>query len=415
MKNDSKEKDRDIIPPFIKDSNNADKQRLQSATSSIALRSTQYTASQTHTKFFTPSNIPVEASFDPVREIKSSYSVFRPKYDYAHLMIEKNSIQAKHKELAEKRNQEEMKEFMNEFGLNKARYKEEAEKKFETQNLINYYENLIKPQQEEVEEKEFVEEKVQEVKKTVFLDGNEKIDSKDINTLDIAEDNSNCRVNPPPIIKVDLNNIKNLGEDNKLNINREEVNINIKLKNAEGLKKESLDAIKNKNEKLPLDVVATVKAIDPVFNSRHTYSQMLDVKEVDNQKSEYKNNYNPLSAFDSANIEVMTLSPVMNKPKNRPATGYEFVRDNFDGDNLLGQRQTLTNFKQDDYTKLRQTLLKFNNTTVSFRSLKQAFLPPAEDKHYPKFFLPVAGAGLLPRPVDGQPKKRPKSRPKSRK
>ena len=129
------------------DQNN--KQRLSSATSSVQMRSTFYTANQTMTKFnnFTSQNTPLQPmdlQVDPRREIKSSYSYFRPTFDFPNLVTEKYLIQAKNRELAEKRHQEEMKEYLNEFGMNRARFKEEVEKKYDTKKIINFYDEILK-------------------------------------------------------------------------------------------------------------------------------------------------------------------------------------------------------------------------------------------------------------------------------
>jgi hypothetical protein len=139
---------------------NKEKLRLLSASSSIALRTTNYT-NNTASKFFQPPNIPIdkvnETKFNPSREIKSSYSYFRPKYETNCMLVEKHFIDAKQKEAAEKRHQEEVKEYVNEWGMAKSFYKEEVEKKQDMKSLINYLENH-KPKdkrklyQEQVEE-----------------------------------------------------------------------------------------------------------------------------------------------------------------------------------------------------------------------------------------------------------------------
>ena len=86
--------------------------RISSATSNC-FRNTHYTFNSSGSKFFPNLNNTVNNFTNnneiPTREIKSSYSTFRPKYDYSNLLVEKNNIQAKQKELAEKRNKEEMK------------------------------------------------------------------------------------------------------------------------------------------------------------------------------------------------------------------------------------------------------------------------------------------------------------------
>ena len=386
----------------FKDNENMDKQRLLSATSSVGLRSTFYTANQTQSKFPTPWTTG-EIQLDPLREVKSSFSYLRPKHDFSNLMIEKTTMQAKHRELAEKRNQEEMKEFMNEFGLSKARFNEEVEKKYDTKRIVRHYENEIRKEdsgQEEYEEEEEEEPRV----KTVFLE-----DEKSLQKL--RKELGNDRVN---FTKVNNCNIKNLGADNKISGNPNEVRVNIKLKDRCSNTKSTWNIFAG-SDKVPSEVTARMKSVDPIFNARQTYSKMLEIKEIDNPKTDYINHYNPLSAYDSSNVHVMSISPLKSEAKIRPKTGYEFVRDTFENDNLLKQRKTLTNFKLNDYTKLKNTLIKYNNTGVCFASLKSAFSPAAEEIQYPKFFLPNPGYGILSRPAETVTKKRVRSSKKKKK
>lgn len=138
--------------------------RVSSAASSNCFRSTHYTMNSSGNKFFNSQNISSNTGFNapstnfhssnnnnyeqlinlhPTREIKSSYSTLRPRYDYTNLVIEKNSMNMKHKEIAEKRNQEEMKEFINEWGISRARYVEEVEKKNEIKRMLKFYEKNL--------------------------------------------------------------------------------------------------------------------------------------------------------------------------------------------------------------------------------------------------------------------------------
>jgi hypothetical protein len=389
------------------------------------MRSTFYTANQTQTKFPTPHNIPnanTVENFDPMREVKSSFSYQRPKYEYSNLMVEKITHQAKNRELAEKRNQEEMKEFMNEFGISRSRFLEEVQKKRETKQVINHYEEKAKLNQSLKEESDEDELKPVEAK-TIFVEDEASL--KKLKSLDVNNDQTG-------IAKINTNFIKNLGPDYKLKTNSEEIVINIRVK--EDLTKDAhsnLSKYNKKFDKIPSEVVSKIKSADPIFNARHTYSKMIDVKEIDQPKTEYKKHYKPLSAFDSSNFPKMNINKKdhdyldhensFDKTTNsktftklRPSTGYQFVRENFDGGDLLKQRRLLSGFKVEEFNKLKATLIKNKNTTVCFASLRAAFVNPIDNTQYPKFFLPSAGGSLLSRPVDTTTKKRPKSKKKKK-
>jgi hypothetical protein len=89
-------------------------------------------------------NVISEQPFDKKRDLTSSSSSFRPKYDYSNIITDNLILKHKTNEINEKRNYEEMKEFLNEWGINKARFREEMEKKYELKNLLSFYEKNFK-------------------------------------------------------------------------------------------------------------------------------------------------------------------------------------------------------------------------------------------------------------------------------
>jgi hypothetical protein len=291
-----------------------------------------------------------------------------------------------------------MKEFLNEFGISKARFNEEVDKKYDTMRVLKHYEDEYK--------KELSGEEDNLEDDNVILDE----DLQKLKTELKNENNFNNLNNN----KVNNCNIKNLGTDNKICINPYEVKVTIKLKEKSINNTKSTWNIFGSSDKIPSELTVRLKSVDPIFNARQTYSKMLDIKEVDNPKTDYINHYNPLSAYDNSNVQVLSVSP-KGVGKARPKTGYEFVRDNFENDNLLKQRKTLSNFKLNDYTRLKDTLIRYNNTGVCFNSLKSAFQNSSEEVQYPKFFLPSSGFGILARPVEAAGKKRVKSSVKKKK
>ena len=75
------------------------------------------------------------------KEYKFSYSYLRPIDDLNTINLEKKIIKEKNKLLSFKRNQEEIKEKMKEFGSIRAKYKENLNNKYEMKRLLNLYVN----------------------------------------------------------------------------------------------------------------------------------------------------------------------------------------------------------------------------------------------------------------------------------
>ena len=78
------------------------------------------------------------------KEIKSSFSYYRPKMDFNILNAEKKIAENKNKFLAQKRSEEELNKNLRDFGRMRAQYKSNQEKKFELQNLVKIYTNRKK-------------------------------------------------------------------------------------------------------------------------------------------------------------------------------------------------------------------------------------------------------------------------------
>ena len=73
------------------------------------------------------------------KETKYSYSYLRPMYDLNTIFLENKIIEEKNKQLAEKREKEEMNKKLKEFSLFRAKLKENLNNRFEMKNLINLY------------------------------------------------------------------------------------------------------------------------------------------------------------------------------------------------------------------------------------------------------------------------------------
>ena len=150
-------KTKEVRPPvrFRKDKNTMEHLRFNvnrfhgrvgSANNMVHMKPTNF-YTKTGNQFYNPTNIPLTVEnrpLEPRKEIKSAYSYNRPLYVLDQLNIEKKIIEAKNVELREKRNQEEIKKFMDEAAIAKAKYKEKREVKFSIGNIVKEYEKTFK-------------------------------------------------------------------------------------------------------------------------------------------------------------------------------------------------------------------------------------------------------------------------------
>ena len=153
----SQYKTKEIRPPlrFRKDKNTMEHLRFNinrfhgrvgSANNMVQLKPDKY-YTKTGNNYYNPTNIPLTSENQPIeirKEVKSAYSYNRPPYKLTQLNIEKKIIEAKNVELREKRSQEEIKKFMDEAAIAKAKYREKREIKFSIDNIIKEYEKTFK-------------------------------------------------------------------------------------------------------------------------------------------------------------------------------------------------------------------------------------------------------------------------------
>ncbi|MCQ2815929.1 MAG: hypothetical protein MJ252_01565, partial [archaeon] len=135
-------------------------------------------------------------------EIKSSYSRQRPDFNVDNLIIEKEVQKAKNKMIQNSRTEQEIKGALKDFGIMRARYKQNANYRNEMNNVIESYTQLIaqrkqqeleeeerlhKLEEEETkskkeEEKNNIEEEKEEIKEEEKFVYDEKINSKKVKT-----------------------------------------------------------------------------------------------------------------------------------------------------------------------------------------------------------------------------------------
>ena len=367
-----------------------------------------------------------------------------------------------------------MKEFTNEWGISRARYIEEVEKKNEIKQLLKHYEenNEMNPENLNLNN---LEQKFNSRKSQENLLGNDKSISKQNQSDDYFnflqyDKNSNsqknllkqntiqkspniltqfkdspdkfsmykaspekmllksgsignitefslmCGENTDKFIRHTTNKIKNLDKKtNLINCNKEEIKHNIKFNEDSSYKKSEniTKQMKQNLEKIPTDKVIIMKAHDSVYSTRHTFGILLNVKEIDNSKDGYKYHNNPLSLYDDMNLNLDNKINIKEKiiENKRPGTGYEFLRShynrNVNKEDLLNQRKNLAEYNSvNDFKKPE----KPRNCSLNYERVRSAFIPPTDERRYPKFFLPEPGCGLLSRPFDPNEKKKVKGK-----
>jgi len=204
------------------------------------------------------------------KETKYSYSFFRPIYNFNDAYIENKIIESKQKNLALKRAQEEIKEKVKEFGLNRARYKENMNNKYELKNVINMYVNKNNLSSSLLQKYKIKEEK-------------EKIDIKKKN-LDNLENNISYTNNK--VSNFDINNsgsnISSQSKSNPEQKSNEEIKLELPIIKSI-IKKDTKDMHKPKG-------INSMKKISFSYSQKMITYNFKDDKEEEKEKEKEKEN-----------------------------------------------------------------------------------------------------------------------------
>ena len=94
-----------------------------------------------------------KTGLDFTKELKESYSYIRPPYEYEFLYLENKILQQKQKEIAEKKNVEEIEKGVLEHGFKKSFYKGAINEKTEMKEMIQKYKELLEVKRIEEEKR----------------------------------------------------------------------------------------------------------------------------------------------------------------------------------------------------------------------------------------------------------------------
>ena len=365
-----------------------------------------------------------------IKEIKSSFSFERPEYNFNILMANYNIIQSKNKMLNEKRNLEEIKLNLNDFGKFRARFISENNNKYELMNLIEKYKNKNKIEQKINEKKKktfnFNFQKENSFIHKKFGNFNRKLMTKSKTTVELFLNKNNKKK------KININDIKNINNENIIIKNEKEKIYNFKAKlNISNSKWTIFENLKNnlrksddeiyKNENIKSDLIYKFCNNDKIFDTRFKYQTICNINKIDRYKDNYKIEYKPMSIYDITNFKkksndsyenFKTNLSILNKTNNEK----KWIKNHNDG-NFLEMRKTLLNFNLNEFNILRNTLKKSesvaniknddnfnidNNKKIktykkvnNFTTINETIFNNYEKEYFPKLYLPKSGSGLL--------------------
>lgn len=378
-------------------------------------------------KFFSNSGIGADEdlkSINPKREAKSSYSFNRPKHELFPLIAEKQVIISKNKELAEKRNLEEIQKQLDEFGKNKARFKEQQELKFTNRNIVSASQKkfprnkepeelLLSEDDEALDEVEEREEDVlsmfDEIEEEEKQKGIKKIKREISPTTKTNILNKVMYIRIANLKKEEVEQKKGFAELSKV------VKTNFKVimnPMSKLVTEEIYKAKKDDESKIKLQDYFFDTAQDEVLKSRLMSAQICKVKPVHSAKSTYVGYVRPLSVFDQTNYneykEEIPQAPVK---QFRPQSASQFAFQNFDkfSDDYLGLRKKLNQFKREEADLIGECCFVGENSHKKVESYKVAVISP-EDKAGNDIKRPFSS--FLPRPVEAKKKKKKKGKKK---
>ena len=369
-----------------------------------------------------------------------------PFLNYSLLKTNKIIIDSKNKIFSEKRSQEENEKKIDEFCLNKAKYKADSMNKFEIQQLISNY----------VKENEFNSFLLKKYKNNKIRDREKKVDIYN-NLMENKYEKIENRLINIKRNKIIINNIHNLNiETNKI-IDQEKgkikfIDIFLKYPSIQINNKLINKCLNCKN--IPSDSISKLLFNNKIFKQRLIYNNLLNIKNkgertqstinnyslksnIFDDESKYitndKNKYN-LSAYNIENIENLNKKHISDehiKENNvkiyKINNVYKIYKDNY-----LNLRKSISNFRKTEYQKIlnlsKRTNKIYNETFINgtlnsnvidkksnlddkilfkkkinaveeknYKCLSSAMLNPDESSIFSKFYLPKSGSLLLQR------------------
>ena len=304
-----------------------------------------------------------------IKEFKGSYSYIRPPYQFYFGKGEQEIITEKNKLIQEKRNSEEINDALIDYGKKVALYRMNLNNKHEIKKLIEVYNKKISTS---VEKKiiNFSNKSKKEIKKSFSMNSF----YKKTNKLERKKNKFDTIQNKKEIIKkIDINNIKNLDEnqnikDIPINSNKK-YDFSFKLKN---LFESKINNSKREFNEFPSDIIYKKRNENNIFNNRFCYKTMCKFREEHKPILNYS--FNPLSGFDLFNYKSNFYNKYFNsddkEEKNDKfifnSTNY-FCKKNYNKNknNLLELRKNMNNSKIFELYRLKNRIFNKSHSNSS--------------------------------------------------
>jgi hypothetical protein len=332
------------------------KGRVGSSSNLVAVKPNKNEPQQ---QWISNSGIAVDNKFNPIdykKEVKSSYSYNRPKFEFNNLNYEKIIAIEKNKIIQEKRFLEEFQFMLRDYGKKKAIFNEKKERRKSLQDVVNTYEEHMKKNCDNINNKSvcFDSSKTKKIFNKVQknkIDDKTNIHNKLMYTK--IENTKNNEINDDKNFNKNNKNFnKNLNKNLNKNQNKNDSNSNIQISPSKSLNFQNLDSSTEISFKKS-DTLFVTKAHNPIFFSRIFSSKLCNINLVDNKKENYFPHFNPLSAFDNKNFDTFKHKKLESKEKKtRPRTASEFA---------------LRNYKkyENDFLRLRKEMNKFEENEIN--------------------------------------------------
>ena len=245
----------------------------------------------------------------PNQELRTSYSCYLPKFSLSQAKIEKNIFEQKQLSIAEKRNLEEIKCALNQFGEQKSMNISNINKQYEYKKLNKKYKNNNeqflnenKINNDIYNEDQLIINSPIEKSKTIKMNLTNQF--KNISKFsrgcsELITKNEKSLIKKP---KVEINNIKNIENVSKEifpSLGERILNINLRLSKSKSFN-EILKYHKKNSETIPNDSLIQFTSNDSILYKRHLYNKLLNVNEISNIKELNRKKQN-LSSFDLSN------------------------------------------------------------------------------------------------------------------
>ena len=315
-----------------------------------------------------------KTGLDFKKEVKESYSYIRPPYEYEFLYLENKILQQKQKDLAEKRNLEEINIGVLEHGFKKSFYKGALNQKKEMKEMINKYKELLEIKRIEEEKRrkeEEIKRKLEEDKLRKELEEKRKIAMSKIKQ--IRKPNPDRKKKKFVIIAENhekKEEEKENEEEHKLNLSDELNTDNVDIKNTVG----ETNGMHGTNEENNNE--------NSKEEEKDNNNDNIKIEEEINKQEEEDNNKVNIENIKYINPymseeDINNPNPFLKTPEMKEVNFYEIKNEN----KAINLRQIAIDSQYENY-KLKQLELETNGEPDNSKGPQKVIIPSNLSSHF---------------------------------